>query len=192
VALRFGTLGVISLHSDKARETSTVQAGPISVLNDTTPTGVTTGREYMVLSKILRVESTDAPEFIDVTDTVKYFVSGSGVKQGQVSIYSIHTTFSVMINENEPLLLKDMEHFLERSAPKDAYYGHNDFELRTVSMRPNECPNGHSHCQHMILGSSEIVPIIDGNLLLGEFQRIFLVELDEPKLRQVALQVMGL
>ena len=192
MALRFSTLGVTSLHSDKAREMSAVQAGQISVLNGTNLTGVTTGAEYKVLSKILRVESTDAPEFIDVTDTVKYFVSESGVTQGQVSIYSIHTTFSVMINENEPLLLKDMEHFLERSAPKDAYYGHNDFELRTVSMRPNECPNGHSHCQHMILGSSEIVPIIDGNLLLGEFQRIFLVELDEPKLRQVALQVMGL
>ena len=192
MALRFGTLGVISLHSDKAREMSTVHAGQISVLNGTSPTSITTGTEYKVLSKILRVESTDAPEFIDVTDTVKYFVSESGVTQGQVSIYSIHTTFSVMINENEPLLLKDMEHFLERSAPKDAYYGHNDFELRTVSMRPNECPNGHSHCQHMILGSSEIVPIIDGNLMLGEFQRIFLVELDEPKPRQVALQVMGL
>ena len=120
MALRFGTLGVISLHSDKAREMSAVQAGQISVLNGTNPSGVTTGTEYKVLSKILRVESTDAPEFIDVTDTVKYFVSESGVTQGQVSIYSIHTTFSVMINENEPLLLKDMEHFLERSAPKDA------------------------------------------------------------------------
>jgi thiamine phosphate synthase YjbQ (UPF0047 family) len=85
-----------------------------------------------------------------------------------------------------------MEHFLERSAPKDAYYGHNDFELRTVSMRPNECPNGHAHCQHMILGTSEIVPIIGGTPLLGEFQRVLLVELDEPKPRQIAVQVMGL
>jgi thiamine phosphate synthase YjbQ (UPF0047 family) len=44
----------------------------------------------------------------------------------------------------------------------------------------------------MILGTSEILPIIAGNLTLGEFQRIFLVELDEPKPRQVAVQVMGL
>ena len=171
---------------------STVQAGQISVSNGSTPNGITTDTEYKILSKILRVESTDAPEFIDITDTVKHFVSESGVKHGQMSVYSVHTTFAVTINENEPLLLKDLEHCLERSASKDAYYGHNDFELRTVSMRPNECPNGHSHCQHMILGSSEIVPIIDGNLLLGEFQRIFLVELDEPKPRRVVLQVMGL
>ncbi len=76
--------------------------------------------------------------------------------------------------------------------PKDVYYGHNDFAVRTVSVRPNECPNGHSHCQHLILGTSETVPIIDGNPLLGEFQRVFLIELDEPKPRQVAVQVTGL
>jgi len=180
------------LHSDKTCAMSAIKAGRISVLNGTSPGGLTTGTEYRVFGKIVQVESNDAPEIIDFTDTVRQLVSESGVKNGQVSIYSTHTTFSVMINEDEPLLLRDMEHFLERSAPKDAYYGHNDFELRTVSMRPNECPNGHAHCQHMILGSSEIVPIIDGSPLLGEFQRILLVELDEPKPRQVAVQVMGI
>ena len=182
----------MNLRSDKTRTMTAVEAGRISVLNGTKPGGLTTGTEYKVYSRIVQVESNDAPELIDFTVTVKELVEESGVKNGQVSIYSTHTTFSVMINENEPLLLKDMEHFLERSAPKDAYYGHNDFELRTVSMRPNECPNGHAHCQHMILGTSEIVPIIDGNPILGEFQRVFLVELDEPKPRQVAVQVMGL
>jgi secondary thiamine-phosphate synthase enzyme len=191
-SLSFFARGGISLHSDKTRALTAIEAGRISVLNGTSPGGLITGTEYKVFSKIVEVESTDAPELIDFTDTVRQLVSESGVKNGQVSIFSTHTTFSVMINENEPLLLRDMEHFLERSAPKDAYYGHNDFELRTVSMRPNECPNGHAHCQHMILGTSEIVPIIDGNPLLGEFQRVFLVELDEPKPRQVAVQVMGL
>lgn len=171
---------------------SAVEAGRISVLNGTTPGGLATGPEYRVYSRIVQVESNDAPELIDFTDTVIRLVSESGVKQGQVSIYSTHTTFSVMINENEPLLMQDMEHFLERCAPKDAFYAHNDFEQRTVSMRPNECPNGHAHCQHMILGTSEIVPVINGTPLLGEFQRVFLVELDEPKPRQVAVQVMGL
>ena len=184
--------GEISLHSEKARTLSAVEAGRISVLNGTTPGGLTTGADYRVFSRIVEVESTDAPELIDFTDTVMQLVAESGVKQGQVSIYSTHTTFSVIINENEPLLLQDMQHFLERSAPKDIYYGHNDFEQRTVSMRPNECPNGHAHCQHLILGTSEMVPVIDGKPLLGEFQRVLLVELDEPKPRQVAVQVMGL
>jgi secondary thiamine-phosphate synthase enzyme len=180
------------LHSEKARTLSAVEAGRISVLNGTTPGGLTTGADYRVFSRIVQVETSDAPEIIDLTDTVIQLVTESGVRQGQVSIYSTHTTFSVVINENEPLLLQDMQHFLERSAPKDIYYGHNDFEQRTVSMRPNECPNGHAHCQHLILGTSEIVPVIDGKPLLGEFQRVLLVELDEPKPRQVAVQVMGL
>ena len=180
------------MYSENARGLSSVEAGRISGLNGATPGGLTTGINYRVFSKIVEVISTDAPELIDFTDTVIQLVAESGVKQGQVSIYSTHTTFSVVINENEPLLLQDMEHFLERVAPKDIYYGHNDFEVRTVSMRPNECPNGHAHCQHMVLGTSEIVPVIDGNPLLGEFQRILLIELDEPKPRQVAVQVMGL
>ena len=180
------------MHSDKTRQMSATEAGRVSVLNGSFPNELSIGATYKVFSKIVQVESTDAPELIDFTDTARQLVAESGVNNGQITIFSTHTTFSVMINENEPLLLKDIEHFLERCAPKDAYYGHNDFELRTVSMRPNECPNGHAHCQHMILGTSEILPIIAGNLTLGEFQRIFLVELDEPKPRQVAVQVMGL
>ena len=171
---------------------SAVEAGRISVLNGATPGGLVKGTEWIVFSKILSVETKDAPDFIDVTDTVKELVAESGVKNGNVLVHSTHTTCSVIINENEPLLLTDMEHFLDRTAPKDMYYGHNDFAIRTVSVRPNECPNGHAHCQHMILGTSETVPVIEGQALLGEFQRIFVVELDEPKPRNIAVQVSGL
>lgn len=169
-----------------------VEAGRISVLNGATPGGLVTGSEWRVFSRILSVETRDAPDFVDVTDKVVELVTESGVSSGQVLIHSTHTTCSVIINENEPLLLTDMEHFLDRMAPKDMYYGHNDFAIRTVSVRPNECPNGHAHCQHMVLGTNETVPVIDGRVLLGEFQRIFVVELDEPKPRNIAVQVTGL
>lgn len=141
---------------------------------------------------MLNVDTSDAPQFIDITDRIDDVVRGSGVTDGQVLVYSTHTTCSVIINENEPLLLKDMAHYLERQAPKAMYYGHNDFAIRTVSVRPNECPNGHSHCQHLVLGTSETVPVIDGEMLLGEFQKVFLVELDEPKSRQLFVQVTGI
>ncbi|MDA0231894.1 MAG: secondary thiamine-phosphate synthase enzyme YjbQ [Chloroflexi bacterium] len=171
---------------------SAVEAGRISVLNGATPGGLVTGSEWRVFSRILSVETRDAPDFVDVTDKVVELVTESGVSSGQVIIHSTHTTCSVIINENEPLLLTDMEHFLDRMAPKDMYYGHNDFAIRTVSVRPNECPNGHAHCQHMVLGTNETVPVIDGRVLLGEFQRILVVELDEPKPRKIAVQVTGL
>ena len=171
---------------------SAVEAGRISVLNGATPGGLVTGTEWRVFSKILSVETLDAPDFVDITDKVVELVTESGVSSGQVLVHSTHTTCSIIINENEPLLLTDMEHFLDRTAPKDMYYGHNDFAIRTVSVRPNECPNGHAHCQHMVLGTSETVPVIEGRALLGEFQRILVVELDEPKPRNIAVQVTGL
>ena len=141
---------------------------------------------------MLSVDTSDAPQFIDITDRVDDVVQSSGVTDGQVLVYSTHTTCSIIINENEPLLLKDMAYYLERQAPKAMYYGHNDFAIRTVSVRPNECPNGHSHCQHLVLGTSETVPVIDGEMLLGEFQKVFLVELDEPKTRELLVQVTGI
>ena len=140
----------------------------------------------------IAIETTRAPEFIDITTQVKGHVLDSGVRDGLACIYSKHTTAAIKINENEPLLLTDMVRFLQQVAPVDQYYAHNDFPIRTVNMSEDECPNGHSHCQHLILSTSETVPIIDGSVPLGQYQRIFLVELDEQKdEREVLVQVVG-
>ncbi len=153
---------------------------------------VTEGAAFKVVTQVFEFQTKDAPEFTDLTATVSDFVARSGVTAGQVLVYSKHTTAAIKINENEPLLLKDVANFLDRAAPKGAYYGHNDFAIRTVNMHEDECPNGHSHCQHLILGSSETVPVIGGKIALGQWQRIFLIELDRPITRQVVVQVMGL
>ena len=144
----------------------------------------------------LRVESTAAPEFIDITDHVVDCVRQSEVGNGFTVVFSKHTTAAITIQENEPLLLMDMASMVERISPRNAHYRHNDFSVRTVHMHENECPNGHSHCQHLTLGSSEYIPIIDGRLALGEFQRIFMVELDDRKAaegvrREILVQVLG-
>ena len=132
-----------------------------------------------------------APEFIDITDDVAALLEDSGIREGSVLIYSRHTTAAIKINENEPLLLEDMAHFLQRAAPKEADYKHNDFVIRTANMTDDECPNGHSHCQHLLLGTSERIPVSEGTLLLGRWQRIFLVELDRPRKREVIIQIQG-
>ena len=92
------------------------------------------------------VESSAAPEFIDITDSVAGCVEESGVRNGMALVYSKHTTAAIRIQENEPLLLQDMTRMLERIARPDAHYDHNDFSVRTVHMDEDECPNGHSHC----------------------------------------------
>jgi secondary thiamine-phosphate synthase enzyme len=139
----------------------------------------------------VRLESTRAPEFIDITSRVVNHVRESGVKDGTVTIFSKHTTAAVKINENEPLLLGDMEAFLKRIAPVDQYYAHNDFSIRTVNMNEDECPNGHAHCAHLTLGTSETIPIIDGDLQLGQYQSVFVIELDRPREREILITVLG-
>jgi len=118
-------------------------------------------------------------------------IADSGVTVGNVLVYSRHTTAAIKINEMEPLLLEDLERTLEHIAPRDADYRHNDFTVRTVNMNEDECPNGHAHCQHLALGTSEIIPIIDGALQLGTYQRVFFIELDHPRQREILIQVMG-
>ena len=139
------------------------------------------------------VTSTTAPEFIDITSRVVESARESGIRNGVAVVFSRHTTAAITIQENEPLLLNDMASLLDRLAPRSARYGHNDFSIRTVNMNDEECPNGHSHCQHLALGSSETIPIIDGSLVLGQYQHIFMVELDDAKRvpREVLVQIMG-
>ena len=139
----------------------------------------------------VRLETTRAPEFIDITNQVVAHVKDSGVRDGIVCIFSKHTTAAVKINENEPLLVGDMEEFLKRVAPADGHYNHNDFTIRTVNMHEDECPNGHAHCQHLTLGTSETIPIIDGVLQLGEYQSVFVIELDRPREREILISVLG-
>ena len=146
--------------------------------------------DQALMSRIV-IQSTRAPEFIDITEQVVSQVRASGVHDGLVVVFSRHTTAAIKVNEYEPLLLRDMEQFLTRLAPPDAYYGHNDFSIRTVNMTEDECPNGHAHCQQLLMSTSETIPLLSGQLQLGTWQRIFLVELDRPRSREVLVQVVG-
>jgi len=139
----------------------------------------------------LSVVTQKAPEFIDITDWVSQCVAQSKVSNGFAVVYSKHTTAAVKINENEPLLLQDMARFLEKFSPRDGSYSHNDFSIRTVNMTPDEAPNGHAHLQHLLLGTSETVPVIDGLMQFGRYQSIFFIELDHPREREVMVQVVG-
>ena len=139
----------------------------------------------------LQMTTQKAPEFIDITDWVCECVAQSNVNNGFAVVYSKHTTAAVKINENEPLLLQDMSNFLEEFSPRNNGYRHNDFSVRTVNMTSDESPNGHSHLQHLLLGTSETVPVIDGAIQFGPYQSVFFIELDHPRQREVMVQVVG-
>jgi secondary thiamine-phosphate synthase enzyme len=146
----------------------------------------------MVTMRRLAFQTGEPIEFVDITDDVAAAVRSTGVQDGIVTIVSRHTTMAVRIQEAEPLLLEDLLGFLRRLAPSNRHYQHNDFRIRTQHMHDDESPNGHSHCLQFLLGTSETVPIMDGELMLGRWQRIFLVELDGPRpKREVLIQTVG-
>jgi secondary thiamine-phosphate synthase enzyme len=142
-------------------------------------------------AETLVIKTTTGREFIDITARVSEVVERSGVSQGTVTIFSKHTTAAVVLNENEPLLLQDMGAMLERISGSTGVYEHNDMSRRTGEMEPNECANGHAHCQHLLVGGSQTLPVWDGDLDLGRWQRIFLLELDRSRERHVVVQVFG-
>jgi secondary thiamine-phosphate synthase enzyme len=152
---------------------------------------VETASAFSTHFEALNYQTAEAPQFIDITDDVAEVVRRSGVENGVAVVFSRHTTAAVKINECEPELLKDMARFLGEIAPVEREYHHNNFDVRTVNMEEDECPNAHSHCQHLMLSASESVPVLAGTMHLGRWQRIFLVELDRPKPRQVTVQVVG-
>ena len=142
-------------------------------------------------AETLPFRTSHAREFIDVTDQVAAVVRRSGVMQGWISVFSKHTTATVVLNENEPLLLQDMGEMLDRLSGTAGLYAHNDLTRRAGPMEPDECANGHAHCQHLLLGTSENIPVADGKMDLGRWQRIFLLELDRARDRQLVVQVFG-
>ena len=155
------------------------------------PVASSSGPALGVRCEALHITTTCAPEFIDITDDVQRIVAESGVTFGQVTVFSTHTTAAVKLNENEPLLLQDMARTLNQVAPLHADYEHNDFSRRTVNLDEEECANGHAHCQHLFLATSETIPIIDGRMPLGQWQRIFFIELDRPRDRRVLVNIVG-
>ena len=143
-------------------------------------------------TRVLRLPTHEPIQLIDITRRIAAIVSQADLHNGLVQVFSRHTTAAVRIQEDEPLLLEDLRRFLSHLAPTGAAYGHNDFRVRTQHMHPDERPNGHAHCLQLLLGSSESVPVLDGQLQLGEWQRVFLVELDGPRPeRELLVQVMG-
>lgn len=130
-------------------------------------------------------------EFIDLTDRIQVIAAVAGLRSGVVNVQTLHTTTAIVVNEHEPLLLDDFAAVLERTAPRAAAYAHDDPDLRTVNVGESERPNGHAHCRALFLPSSACLNVVQGTVLLGKWQRIFLVELDGPQERHVSLMMLG-
>jgi len=130
----------------------------------------------------------------DITEQVQVAVRESGVRDGVCCVYSPHTTCSVRVNEYERGFLEDFSVLLRRLVPTEHYYAHDDWDRRTenVSDEDMEASNGHSHCMSMLMGpAGESIPVRDGVLCLGRWQRVLFLELDRERERRWLVHVVG-
>jgi secondary thiamine-phosphate synthase enzyme len=138
------------------------------------------------------VETIKTSEGISIhtlNDDINNAIEHSRVTEGFVVISSRHTTTAITINEYEERLLLDLKLWLEKLAPKDQPYLHNDIEERDCP--PDEPKNAHSHLMAMLMGSSETIPVTSRKMAIGEYQSVMLIDLDGPRQRTVNIQVIG-
>ena len=143
-----------------------------------------------MISGRLRFDTSHPTEFVDLTKRINDEVQRAGLRTGRLHLQSLHTTVGLAINENEPLLLRDFQHLLERLAPGDAGYEHDDF-TRRFEVAVDEAVNGHAHCRQLLLTGFATLLVEQGRLVMGRWQSVFAVELDGPRHRQLAMQLDG-
>ena len=131
--------------------------------------------------------------YLDLTDDLRRAVKDAGITDGVAVAFCAHTTCALLINEWEDGALDDFRRHLTDLVPHDdAYFRHDDFEIRTQNLQPDERANGHAHVKAMLLSAtSHAIPVIGGEPSFGTWQRLMLLELDEPKERTITFQVMG-
>jgi secondary thiamine-phosphate synthase enzyme len=127
---------------------------------------------------MIEVKTNKRIEIIDITNEVRKVVEKSDVKDGIVVVYTTHTTTAIIINENESRLKEDILNILEKLIPSGAGYKHDEIDN-----------NADSHLRAILLGNSVVIPIENGKLCLGTWQRIMFIELDGPRSRRVLVKV---
>lgn len=141
----------------------------------------------MVVLKKLQRLSKSPEEYINITEEVHRLVEGSGVKNGLAFVLTAHTTTGIMVNEALPCVEKDISEMLEKVVPVDAPYVHAHF-LPDYGATGN---NSQGHLKSMLMGNYCAFPVIDGKIVCGGAQEIYLVDFDGPQRRTVYVEIMG-
>ncbi len=144
-----------------------------------------------IINESVELETDSGINIYNITPYLIKVLDASGIKTGQVLVFSRHTTTALAINEHEARLLEDIKVYLRKLAPESDKYLHNDLHLRP-NIPPDEPMNAHSHLMAMTLSTSEVIPVVDGQLGLGTYQSVLFFDLDGPRKRTVFVQVSGL
>lgn len=156
------------------------------------PTVLAESSEPAIRTEVLHFSTNHGGEFWDITDLVRDVVARSKVRHGQVTIHSPHTTTTVVLNESETGFLNDFRRAIDGLVPADTYYEHDDHDLRTENLQEDEFINGHAHVRQLLIGSATVtIPVVDGQVLLGTWQKVLYGELDQARDRKVIVHAQG-
>jgi len=160
--------------------TVTIREKPVEDVASAKVGGVTVHGETLVIQTDQRIE------LVDLTNRVMEFVRRFNISEGLVSLWSMHTTCALFINEFQTALLSDIKRFLEHMVARDADYLHND-------PKHSDCDrmNADSHLRALLLGHSLTLQVSGGEVVLGQWQRILMAELDGPRARSLRVQIFG-
>ena len=137
----------------------------------------------MVISKRLRLRTRGNGDIVDISDEVRRQIQGSDLQNGIVTLFTPSSTSALTTIEFESGAVHDLQRLFDRIVPPDMDYRHN---LRWGD------GNGHSHVRHALLGPSLTIPFVDGQLTLGTWQQIVLVDFDNrTRSRSVVVQILG-
>ena len=160
--------------------TVTVRETPVSEVSSATAGGLMIHGETLIISTDERIE------VVDLTDKVMTLVRHLKIREGLVSLWSLHTTCTVFINEFQSALLSDIRRFLEQMVARDEEWLHNN---------PNhsDCDrmNADAHLRALLLGHSLTLQVSGGEVVLGQWQRVLMAELDGPRARTLRVQAWG-
>lgn len=141
-----------------------------------------------VVSGEFEVRTTETNQLVDVTSHVGAVASAAAHAAGIALVSVPHTTCALLVNEDEPGFREDLRSALERLVPRDRGYVHD----RAPHDGEDESPNGYAHVRAALLNSHAILlPVRDGALALGRWQRVFLLELDKGRPRRVQVTLLG-
>ena len=160
--------------------TVTVREKPVEDVASATVGGLTIHGETFVIETDQRIE------VVDLTNRIMEFVRRFNIREGLISLWSMHTTCTLFINEFQVALLADIKRFLEQMVARDADYMHND-------PKHSDCDrmNADSHLRAMLLGHSVTLQISGGEPVLGQWQRVIVAEMDGPRARSIRVQALG-
>ena len=125
-------------------------------------------------------------QMVNLTATLRESIATTGIQNGFVGVFSQHTTAVLLVNEWQSALLEDIETFLSRVVEEGFPYKHN-------SPLYSDCDrsNATSHLRSLLFNNSVLLPLVEGEPILGEFQSVILAELDGPRERVLKVQVLG-